>query len=192
MSNEELIQLKERADLMGIEYKANIGVEALRNKINGVLASDGEPEDTTAAVPVAKSGKVEKTAAELEQAEREKQLSEQMKLVRLRITNLNPMKANSQGEIVTVANKFLGAVRKFVPFGEATDGGYHVPFIIYNELKNRKFNSVKVKKTTAANGTVVELPVGRLINEFALEILEPLSQEELQHLANQQAASAGL
>ena len=221
--SEELQDLKDRADLLGITYKANIGVESLRTKISAVLNDQATAQQVNAldAAPVADTsalaalglspqviallemlaggkalqpGMVPTPAepvmsrVEVDQVERDKQMSEQMKLVRIRIACLNPQKAHVQGEIITVGNRFVGTVRKYVPFGEMTDNGYHVPYIIYTQLKSRQFNQVTTKK--GPNGRV--LPIQRLVHEFAIEVLDPLTPAELDALARQQAAAAGM
>lgn len=197
--SEELTLLKERAATLGIQHSPNIGVEALKTKIgqklfdekptlpvveDGVDTDEDTDEDTDVDAP-------ELTPKQLklaQNAERMKQRSEQLRLVRIRVTNLNPAKKALAGEIFTVANAFLGTVRKYIPYGEATDEGYHVPFILYNEMKDRKF--VSIKKRKAPNGQ--EILDQRLVPEFALELLEPLTKDELATLARTQAAAAGL
>jgi len=193
MTPNELDLLKARADQMGISYKSNIGLETLRAKIQAKLDGVTDPtDDDHDGIPDAAEknppAKRVKTKAEAEQEIRDAQNRDQLALVRVRINCLNPMKAALQGEIVTVANKFVGTVRKFIPFGEATDNGYHVPLILLNELKSRKFNSVKTKK--GINGSIDITQ--RLVPEFAIEELEPLTMEELDKLAASQMASAGL
>ena len=190
MTLNELDILKQKADLMGISYKSNIGIEALRNKVNAKLAGTEDRTDENgneipdaAEVPVPKKLSKE----EQEQAIRDDMYANQMALVRVRISCLNPAKAQIKGEIITVANRYLGTVRKFVPFGEATDNGYHIPRVLLNELKSRKFNSISTKK--GPNGQL--LPVQRLVPEFAIEELEPLSMAELDKLAAAQLAAEG-
>ena len=111
---------------------------------------------------------------------------ENLKLIRLRITNLDPKKKDLPGEIFTVANSFLGTVRKYVPFGEQTDNGYHVPYCIYKMMRNRKFLSIKVKKL---NGR--EHIEQQWVREFALDVLPPLTATEIAQLATAQQAAAG-
>lgn len=194
MTLNELDLLKQKADLMGISYKSNIGVEALRAKINAKLNDEPEPTDPEDAANAnageqAPAGNTlrKKTKAEVEQELRDDMQKNQMALVRVRISCLNPLKAQIKGEIVTVANRYIGTVRKFIPFGEATDNGYHIPRILLAELKSRKFNSVTTKK--GPNGQL--LPTQRLVPEFAIEELEPLSQAELDKLAAAQMAAEG-
>jgi hypothetical protein len=117
---------------------------------------------------------------------REKMYAEQMKLIRVRIVNLNPAKKDLPGEIVVVANELLGAVKRFVPFGEKTDNGWHIEQWLYDNLRERMFTQIKVRKVNGRE--VVET---NDVREFAFEVLEPLTAEELARLAAAQAAAAG-
>lgn len=125
------------------------------------------------------------TKKQIDQAEREKQWAEQLRLVRVRITCLNPIKKDLKGEVISVSNQFLGTVRKFVPFGEATDNGYHIPFVLYTELLGRQFQSITVKKSGQTS-----LPDHRLVKEFAIERLPDLTPDEIAALARTQAVAA--
>lgn len=118
---------------------------------------------------------------------RQKIMSEQMALVRVRITNLDPKKKDLPGEIFTVANEYLGTVKKFIPYGEVTDSGYHIPLCLYNQLKERTFVSIKTRKGT--RGTV--LIESQDAREFSLEVLPQLDVNDLARLAASQAAAAG-
>lgn len=131
---------------------------------------------------------VKPTKASVTQALREQTVAEQMALVRCRITNMDPKKKDLPGEIFTVANEFLGTVRKYVPYGEQTDDGYHIPVCIYNQLVERTFVSIRTVKNKQGRGTVTTTTDAR---EFAIEVLPPLTAEELARLANAQAAAAG-
>lgn len=121
-------------------------------------------------------------------AERKRLRDEQLRLVRLRITNLNPAKKDLPGEIFTVANRFIGNVKKFIPYGEATDNGYHVPYCIYTQLKEREFQQIRVKKDSRGRERIET----SWVREFALEELPQMTEIELQRLAAHQAASAGM
>lgn len=193
MTLSEFDMLKAQADQMGITYKANIGLETLRSRVKARLENDDEPtdgdeDDVSDALEVKQPAKSALSKDQIMQAERTKQHREQMALVRVRIACLNPAKATVPGEILTVANKYVGTVRKYIPFGEATDNGYHVPRILLNELKSRKFNSIKTRKGDKGAIEVTQ----RLVPEFSIEELEPLTKEELAKLAAQQMAAAGL
>lgn len=190
---DELGMLKQRARMMGITFSNNISVETLKAKIQekmdgksddapkiDELGDDNPPtlQDPEAPVPAPK------------ETLRQKVKREGMKLVRCRIMNLDPKKKDLPGEIFTVANEYIGTVRKFIPFGEVTENGYHVPQCIFDMMKGRKFLNIRTYKDRRNNNQIrVEQ---NWAPEFALEVLPPLTKEEIAKLAAAQAAAGGL
>jgi hypothetical protein len=188
---DELALLKQRAKMMGIAFSNNISLDTLKERIRQrmenevVQAAPAEPEeDFPAVVPAAPMSPAAK-----KQSLRDRIYKENMKLIRLRITNLDPKKRELPGEIFTVANEYLGTVRKFIPFGSVTDSGYHVPYCIYKMLKKRQFLSISTRKIPGTDKTTIEQ---RLVAEFALEVLPPLTPQEIAKLAASQAAAGGV
>lgn len=177
----ELDLLKERADTLGISYGPKIAVETLRARIEAKLNDTPAPADNDSADEVDAG---EESDTEI----RARQERDELRLVRVRVACLNPNKRLLRGEIFSVANRVLGTVRKFIPYGEATDNGYHVPYILLQQLKARKFNQVTIKRLKNGHTDVTS----RLVPEFAIEELPPLTKDELEQLARQQAAAAGL
>lgn len=186
---DELAMLKQRAKLMGITFSGNIGLEALRAKVNARATGEPDPVDTDTsneANPfdeVSQVSPAEETRAQI----RARLQKECLQLVRLRITNLDPKKKDLPGEIITIGNEFIGNIKKFVPYGEVTDNGYHVPKIIYDELKGRKFLNIRVTKK---NGR--EHVEQNWAQEFSLDVLPQLTEHEIARLAATQAAAGGL
>ena len=185
---DELALLKERARTLGIPIAGNIGIETLRqrvaDKINGTSHAETELQKEQAYQAAEDKPK---TRAQLDQEIRDRMKLEEMVLIRCRIYNLNPSKSDLQGEIVAVANRYLGTVRKFIPFGEATDNGYHLPRCLLTELQSRKFQAIRTK---TVNGQIqVDT---RLVPEYNIEILPALTVEELNDLATKQAAAQRL
>lgn len=197
----ELQLLKDRAKIMGIQHSPNIGVDALKAKIEAKL-SEGDTSEVKPEVDkeaVSDNGRMTpKKALTLtedqvrnlpeksrKQAIRHRIHAEEMRLIRCQIYNNNPHKSDLRGEIISVGNKYLGNVRKFIPFGEATENGYHIPNIIYKNLIRRKYQQVKAVKQN--DGT--EKIVTRLAPEYTVVVLDPLTEEELKELAAEQAAS---
>lgn len=185
VTKDELTMLKERANVMGVTFSNNIGIEALRKRIDDKLAGMNTDE-----VPVAETNAFTGATTKTEDGSkaatptlRQYLFDENMKMVRVKITNLDPKKREWPGEIKTVANKYIGTVRKFIPFGDATDEGYHIPQCIYKMLKRCKYQDIKVVKK---NGK--ETVTSRWVSEYAIELLPPLSQEELRQLATAQQA----
>ena len=176
----ELAALKERAKMMGLKLSPKIGLERLKAKIeaklNPTVEEDVDPGEET---EIQRKARI-----------RKKQITEQMVLIRCRIANLNPSKRDLRGEIFTVANKYVGTVRKFIPYGEATDNGYHIPQIIYEQLKTRKFLQVNTRNDRSAGNQIVVDQ--RWVPEFSIEVLPQLTPEELDKLAASQAAAGGV
>ena len=178
---DELESLKARADILGIKYHPSISVDTLRERVNAKLAQDEE-------------GTVKEQEGDVQEAApakltiRQKLIKENMRLVRVRVTNLDPKKKEMPGEIFTIANEYIGTVRKFIPYGEATDGGYHIPYCLFKMLKRKKFNSIQVRKGKHGNEQVNT----RWVPEFSLEVLPDLTPAELKQLAQAQIAAGSV
>ncbi len=190
---DELDLLKRRANLMGITVNPNITLDALKQKISDAQTASEQKHvshNNVASLPLDNPMENQSVRRISKEAELRKHLhKEKMKLVRLRISNLDPKKKDLQGEIITVANQYLGTVRKFIPFGEATDNGYHVPYVLYETLKDRKFLQIKTRRDKNTGQQIVE---HNYVNEFSLEILPPLTPEELARLSTTQLAKGGI
>jgi hypothetical protein len=199
----EIDMLKSRARLMNIPFSNSIGVDSLRARIKARLEGealaqnqlDVENTGRDARQPIINADTVTPplnrpvvTAREKIKSKRARMMAEQMKLVRVRITNLNPSKKDLPGEIFTFANRVLGAVKKFIPYGEATDNGYHIPYCIYTQLKEREFMNIRTRKDSRGR-EIIETGMAR---EFAIEILPQLTTSELARLASAQAAAKGM
>lgn len=189
---DELTLLKERAKVMGIPFSNNISLETLRKRVSDkmegkdeapeVNALTGDPEIAQAMVAKPLNQKANAVAL------RKLVYAKQMRQVRVRITNMDPKKKDLPGEIWTVANEYLGTVRKFVPYGEQTDDGFHIPYCLYRLLDSKRFLHIRdVKDRTT--GIVRQDKVWA--KEFSLDVLPTLTQAELDRLAAAQAA-AGL
>lgn len=242
---DELTMLKQRARLMGITFSNNIGIDALRAKVNDkmnastggesqdeadededdgtddgtdgdtageeaeqeeIVEQDGEeiplspmPEPTVAVAGPSTAGSglnpltgVNKNKNGLKQSKeatlRQRILQDSMRLVRCRITNLDPKKKDLGGEIISVGNRYIGTVKKFIPFGEQTENGYHIPKVIFDELAGRQFLHVKTTRNKQTGQITVDT---KYVKEFALEVLPQLTESELAELAAAQTAANG-
>ncbi len=107
-------------------------------------------------------------------------------LVRVRVTCMNPNKKEWKGEIFTASNSIVGTFRKYVQFN--TEDGWHVPQIILNMIKARQFQTFY----TIKNERGVAVRKGKLVPEFAVEVLPPLTEEELLELSRRQALAGGV
>lgn len=163
---QELEMLKTRASLLGIKYHPSISVDKLREKIDAL--------DSTQDAVVTSSSEEDKRVALIREAN---------KLVRVRITCMNPAKKEWEGEIITVSNSVIGTIKKYIPFN--ADDGWHIPQVILSMLNERMcqvFNSVPDGK-----GNMVRK--GKLVKEFSIEVLPDLTPSELHDLAQRQSMS---
>lgn len=166
--------LKERAKLLGITYPAKITTEGLRT----LIREHREALD--------KSNPVVEPSDNIRKVIRD----DAMKLVRVRIMNMNPRKKEIKGELITVANEFIGTVTKFIPFDpEFSANGYHIPKCIYENIKERQFLNVRTIKDKTTGRTRVSESWAK---EYALEVLPQLTDKELKELAAAQAASGSV
>lgn len=176
---DELSALKQRATQLGLKFHPSIGVDALREKVTAALSDNPVPSANDDAPTIAAAPVV--PAVETLAQRRLRMKREALALVRIRVTCMNPAKKEWDGEIFTVGNATIGSVRKFVPFN--ADDGWHVPNVIYLMMKERQCPTYVASKD--ARGNTVRK--SRMIKEFAIEVLDPLTAEELHDLAQRQA-----
>lgn len=193
---DELSTLKQRADLMGIKYHHKIGAKRLAGMIDNVL---NPPEVTQTEEDINKSisasrdkefmFKPGKGDPELKPATRKEIVAhrkrEAGKLIRIRLTCMNPAKREWPGEIISVGSAKIGTFKKFIPFNV---DAFHIPFIIYEFLLERKFTVFYTVKSDRG----IEIKRAKLSPEFAIQVLEPLTQKERIELANEQARTRRL
>ena len=173
---DELEVLKARADRLGISYHPSIKVEKLREKLEKEMSGE-IPEKATPTKVV----KEEETEAQLNNRKR----LEATELIRIRVTCMNPQKKDWDGEIFTTGNAIVGTIKKYVPFN--ADEGWHVPRMIYQQMLERQCQIFY----TVTNRNGVKTRAGKLIREFNIEVLPPLTVEELKEIAQRQAMAAG-
>ena len=183
----ELELLRERAGFMSLPWSEDTTVEELKAAINAKLDGDdskapakSEPDLEVTEAPAPKKKNAAMTL-------RKALVQENMRLVRLRITNLDPKDKDLFGQIYTVDNEYLGTVSRFIPFGEATDNGTHIEYCLYKLLRSQKFLQIK----TVGKGINARQETS-WVRKFALEILPPLTDKELDVLKASQLASGAV
>lgn len=187
----ELDTLKRRADLLGMKYHPSISADTLKKKIAEHMAelqAAAAPAATASATP-APVTPAASSAAPVEETEgqrRKRLLMEATKLVRVNVICRNPSKREWEGEIIAGGNTLVGTHKKFVKFN--TTEGWHVPQVIVNILRAREYQHFYNERTD--KGQTVRK--GRQEREFSVEVLEPLTQAELDQMAKVQAAARGM
>lgn len=185
---DELTILKQRARMMGIEFSNNIGLETLRERVRAKMEAIDKIENPVVEVPTSIPAIGETEVRTKPMTIREQLRRDELKLVRVRITNLDPKKKDLSGEIFTVANEYLGTVTKFIPFGELTDEGYHIPHCIYTQLEAKRFLNIRVRKSADGRDKIEQ----GWVREYALEVLPQLTKAEIAKLAMAQQAAGVL
>ena len=126
------------------------------------------------------------TAVETENQRNKRLKDDAARLIRIRIQCMNPAKTEWPGEIISVGNAVVGNFSKYVPFN--SEDGWHVPNIIYKALADRQCQVFTTITDSRGNKT----RKGKLIREFAIEILPDLTPGELHDLAQRQAMSGSI
>jgi hypothetical protein len=201
MVDSKLQHIRAQADSLGVKYHHNAKVATIAKAIDAHL--EGDNKQQTAPVPLAESAL--RTEAAVNPNADSKFLKQEVvplseeeykatirkdnrknvgALIHVRIQCMNPAKRDWPGEIISVGSAKLGTFKKYVPFNNEP---YHIPKIIYDMMAEKKcsafFNGTDNRghKTRKA----------RQINEYAIEVLAPLTTQELKDLARKQAMSAG-
>lgn len=165
----ELASLKARAKTLGIEHSPNIGLDKLREKVNTFLSIPDEPEPVRTLY--------------------QDIYDEEMKLIRIKLTNMNPRKRGLPSEVFTVANEYLGTVRKVIPYEEEFyENGFHVPNCIYKLLRDKEYIHISTRKEDKLR---VDIPIARMVKEFNIEVLPPLTDKEIKELQLAELAREG-
>jgi hypothetical protein len=173
----EIELLRERATKLGIDFHPNLGVDKLKKLIDEALADDEDPKDETGTADTEVTNTPKLTPMQVKlQKKREAE-----KLLRVVVNCMNPNKREWEGELISAGNSVVGQFRKFVPFNN--EAGWHIPQIIYNAMKERECQIFVSAKDERGN----KIRKSKMIKEFSIDVLEPLSEKELKELAAAQA-----
>lgn len=113
-----------------------------------------------------------------EEDELETARKECMKLVRISLSCLDSSKSELDGEFFQAANGVCN-VKRYVPFNVP----WHIEQILYDTIKEKKMQKVvSAGKDSSVNRKTL------LASAYAMEILDPMTQQELDDLAKVQAA----
>lgn len=174
-----IASLKKQADRLGVAYKSNTSIatlqKAISEKLNEPIGGEDSPEPEATEVKITKPEG--KTADDY--------YNEAMKLVRVIITPMESTKAtNLESELFCAGNSVVGTVKRTIPFGEE----WHVEQILLNSIKEKKYQMFMSKKN--AQGAVIT--TAKLVPAYSISILDPLTQEELDKLAEMQIRTRSL
>ena len=188
---DELVALKKRADLLGISYRVNITLETLKEKVQEAIGQSKQDEGLNDKPEITKEDPTANLPANVKpiimtrQKQWDARRKEQMRLVRVQITCMNPTKHSWQGEILTAAGRGFGSIKKFILFNTP----YHVPVAILNYMQERECQIFESKRNAKTGDTTKH---ARLIKEFSIQELPSLTRKELEQIATRQSAQADM
>ena len=182
--DQAIASLKKQADRLGITYKSNVSMATLQKAIQDKMNQPIGGEDS-APEPTATETKPTKSARELEEDRIRKLHNDAMKLVRVIITPMDSLKAaNMDSDVFCAGNSVLGTVKRVIPFGVE----WHVEQILLNTIREKKFQLFTSKK----NARGATETTARLVPAYNITELPPLTQEELDKLADHQIRTRSL
>lgn len=179
-----LESLKAKADKLGIKFKSNISETALAKKIELVLADESTAKDESDEVDESEQDdEEEEPKPKPKKLDKASERKRSQKLVRVIVRPLDPRRTQLDGELVMTGNSAIGTTGKFVPFN--IEAGFHIPEIIYNTLKDRTFTEFYTVQDKDGN----EHTKSRQKKAFIIEVLDPLTEEEIQEIKIRQQAT---
>lgn len=214
-TSESLNDLRKAAKDLEIPHSGNTGLETLREKImkiledrvlsnpetrgeyQGIFGDDGLDE-IEIAKPIPKkdtgpsvSQMLKMDPSEIEDIALRRRVirAQALRLVRVTIQNVDPGDAVLAGGIVTTMNKYTGKVTKYVPYGEESEGGYHIPWMLYEHLRDWKF---PLRKEQKGGRFGVKTYKTSMVSKFKIDILPALTMDELREMANHQRAAQSI
>lgn len=197
MNDLKLQHVRQQADEIGVKWHHKHKIETIQKNIDVFLESENPSIETVLPMPskevpvrteqqerwLAKEV-IPVTEANFKAEQRRLDKRKCASLIHCKITCLNPEKRNWNGEFISVGSAKLGTFKKYIPF----DGKpYHIPKIIFDMLSEKK--CTVMQKGVDDRGVKATIPSQSA--EFNIEVLDPLTLEELDDLRIQQALAKG-
>ena len=202
MTDLALQHIRQQADSLGVTYHHKAGVAKIQAAIEAHLeeAQNGsepvEPlKEQPSSLVTSKAEVSEEQKALLETpivpiSEKQYKLNARIEnkrkvsaLVHCKVVCMNPNKREWAGEILSVGSAKLGTWKRYVPFNTE----WHVPKILFDMMSEKKCTIFQNGKDDRGHPTKKSV----LINEYNIEVLDPLTKKELEELRIKQAMAKG-
>ena len=196
----ELDALKKQADIMGLAYHPRQGLKKLKKIVEDHLAKTGkevkqahaeqaqQAVNTVQPIPDASTAtaadapyNLQTGAAETIGQKRNRVRKNATRLVRFRLTCMNPNKKGWSIQQFAVGNRSVGTIKRYIPFNAPA---WHCEEMLLRSIQERKFIDFYEVKDRKGR----PYKKHRLVKEFAIEILPPLTEQEIIDLKAQQQA----
>ena len=203
MTDLALKHIRQQADGLGVTYHHKAGIAKIQAAIEAHLdeAQHGsDPVEPVKEQPVPLVTSVVTELSEKQQrlldtpvvpmSEKQYRLNARIEnkrkvssLIHCKVVCMNPNKREWAGEILSVGSAKLGTWKRYVPFNTE----WHVPKILFDMMKEKKCTIFQAGKNERGHPTKKSV----LINEYNIEVLDPLTKEELEKLRIKQAMAKG-
>lgn len=178
-AEQAIASLKKQADRLGVTYKSNTSIATLQKAIKDKMDAPIGGEDSSP-VESAQGASVQPTGQSIQAYQ-----DEALKLVRVIITPMESTKAsNLENELFCAGNSVIGTVKRVITFGEP----WHVEQILLNSIKEKKYQMFVSKK----NAQGATLTSAKLVPAYSIAYLDPLTEEEIDQLADRQIRTRSL
>lgn len=158
---DSLEALKVQADELGLTYAKNVTAKALKKLIAEELLKDTDAD----------------ISGEIKHVE-----DENLKLIHVIVTPVNPQKQSMSHETFQVGNSVLGTIKRIVPMGKP----WLVENIIYKTIKEKEYQLfIEHDDPKHPQQKIVE---SRLVPAYNVQVLPLPTQAEIDELAKRQAA----
>jgi len=201
--NLSLEQLKDIAIMLSFQHHYNVGVEKLTEQLTKHCEGLGKNFSDVVTEYLKDQSKQEVNTTEVkssleeeinrlrkltfvdvakEQAKKDEalQIEDATKLIRCMLTCNNKNKTSYFGEVFAVRNAAISEIKKFIPFGVST----HIPQIMFNMIKEKQYQVFRKEKLP----TGITVTRSHLVPEYNIQILDPISKEELEAIKKKQLA----
>lgn len=180
MSDDTMKALKAEADSLGIKYHVAIKEETLEERI---ALHKREAEDMIAVDKKEEKEKEESQKKPVQSAmapesDAMKAAKEANKLIRCTIAPMNPQERDLSFRMFDCGNKYTGKIAKVIPFNKP----WHVPQMILDFIKEQRFLTARMTRTETGK----EVMQQNWAPSYAVNILDPLTNDELKHIAASQ------
>lgn len=176
--------LEAKAKMLGVAFHPSLSDAKLSERIKEHLEKDTPKVNVEKEEAKQDDQELPKNTKETEMQKRIRLKREASELVRIVVSCKNPLKKEHGGQIFSVGNSNIGHFTKYVPFENAE--GWHVPRIILQLIKDSEYQHF-YKDPKNPNITL-----SKRAKEFVVEILDPLTAEELHDLAQRQAMAGSI
>jgi len=198
MTDVKLDHVRKQADALGVKYHHRAGIAKIQAAIDHQLVAQ-QPDTPDQVEPPVMDAYARRQAGHsnpgivipITEEEMEKRRAKARRknvsaLVRCRIQNMNSQKKDWAGEILSVGSAKLGTFKKYVPFSSADP--WHVPKIMYDLMVDKECTQF----VNGVDDRGHKTRVGRMIKEYAIEVLPNLTAEEIDSMKVEEAKREGI